>query len=447
MTELRYRFLIFLGGIVLVISVMAGTGSMRDNSDYYRRVLRCTGLALDDRGSDFTYAATDPHVRACGTATPMVAVVGAIRVGMAVFGVPKVTVGFTGSVFAFLWGIGLVCAILHRCAWRRPWALAAVVLITAIFSGYFRSLYEEVNVLVLLPVLVLGFWRWQDDGLPGVLLIALALLMLAKVQMVGALPFLLLMVWSKPTSRRAALLMTAVAMTVSLGSLWRWDYTDMNAPNLYDRFYNGIGMALQDVGDWPARTFSARRQYFTENQTGLQTLTQTYEITPNRLLMGSSYYMTGYQLKRAMIEAGRGDDFAAVLAPGSVFRTLKWLILRPQLWPKLAKEVAVVTVTADYRLRYMERQLRLPGLDPIREAARIWGGALMVAVIALIAILRRRIVVPLVFAVTLPAAAWLGSGFFEFEKHMSPYWMLLPLLVAVTYSDNWGRRRLAAPPN
>lgn len=447
MTEKRYRVLVFLGALALVIAVIFGNGAMRDNSDYSQRILLCTGLMRDSIRSDFTYLLAEAHLPSCRLGTPIVAVVGALRMAASMLHRPSITIGFTSGVFVVLWFAGLIVTLRHPMAWRVPWALPSLLLVTMVFSGFFRSFYEELNILVLLPLLLLGFWRWQQDGKPLVLLVTLCLITFSKVQMVGALPFLFLLVWAKIPSWRAAALMTVSALIVSLFSLWRWDHTTMNTPNVYDRFYNGIGMALQDVGDWPIQKYPERHHYFSLNQERLQAMTQAYETDLSRPLMGTSYYSWGYDMRRDLIKQGREAAFAQVLAPGSLANMMGWFLRHPQLWPKLATQVAKVTFKSDYRLKYMEGPLSLPGLDLVRKVLRFWGGAVVLGAVALIAVLRRRIQIPLIYLVSLPAAVWLGSGFFEFEKHIVPYWMLLPLLIGVTYSDNWGRRRLAARPN
>jgi hypothetical protein len=440
-----FRFSIIACAVVIFLSVLLGSGAMRDNSDY-GRVIRCIGVVVEQNFStkDYRYNFSDLEPLWCSLVTPMSLVAGTTRLVLTIFSQSALTIFQIALVLSTIWVVGVFALIRHNNFNKNRLSVVFLILITAAFANYFRSFYEETIVLAGMPWFLLGLWRWQLDGKPGLILISAACLLSAKVQMVGALPLILAIVWrarggvprdsTAPASAWVPAVLTIGLIGLSALSLARWDYTRKGEVNSYNRFYNGVGQALQGVADWPARAFRERNLYENQHRAQLQQLTLAFEPNPGAPLMGTRFSPTGMALWRSYIARGELATFSEILAPGALGNFIPWLLARPYIWPEILRSIAVTTVRSDYRVQYLNNSTYLPGLTEFQDFARSWLGVYGLAILALAAGVGRSLWLPGLFLLTLPLAVWGGDGFYEFEKHFAPYWMLLPLVFTARQS-------------
>lgn len=434
-----FKFSITACAILIFLSMLLGFGAMRDSSDY-GRIVRCVGLVVDQEINirDYQYNFGDFEPLWCSMVTPMTLIAGAVRGVLTGFSQSALTIFQVALILSTLWFIGFCALVRHSNCGKNKLALVFIVILTAIFANYFRSFYEEAIVLITLPWFLLGLWRWQSDGKPALLLVAAACLISAKVQMIGALPLILAIIWrtwlsirrqaNPPAAPLIPTVLTLGLIGVSALSLARWEYTRKGEVNHYNRFYAGVGLALQGVADWPARTFRERNLYEREHRAQLQQGTMAFEPNPAQPLLGTRFSPTGFSLFQTYKARGALADFYAIVSPGALGNFIPWVLARPQIWPTIGRSIALITVTADYRVQYLNNALYLPGLSELQNIARSWLGAYGLVALALAAWAGRSLLLPGVFLLTLPLAVWGGDGFNEFEKHFAPYWMLLPLL-------------------
>ncbi|WP_156995266.1 hypothetical protein [Elstera litoralis] len=235
-------------------------------------------------------------------------------------------------------------------------------------------------------------------------------------------------------------MLTIGLIALSALSLARWEYTRKGEVNRYNRFYSGVGQALQGVADWPARAFHMRNLYEREHRAQLQQQTLALEPNPAQPLLGTRFSPTGAILWRSYKARGELATFDAIVAPGALGNFIPWLLARPRIWPEIIRSIAILTATGDYRVQYLNNSLYLPGLSELQDFARSWLGAYGLVALALAAWVGRSLWLPGLFLLTLPLAVWGGDGFYEFEKHFAPYWMLLPLLFSGAFSFRGGGR-------
>jgi hypothetical protein len=150
--------------------------------------------------------------------------------------------------------------------------------------------------------------------------------------------------------------------------------------------------------------------------------------------MGTRFSPTGMALWRSYTARGELATFSEILAPGALGNFIPWLLARPYIWPEILRSIAVTTVRSDYRVQYLNNSTYLPGLTEFQDFARSWLGVYGLAILALAAGVGRSLWLPGLFLLTLPLAVWGGDGFYEFEKHFAPYWMLLPLVFTARQS-------------
>jgi hypothetical protein len=308
-----------------------------------------------------------------------------------------------------------------------------------VFGFYFKSLYEEVMVLALLPWLLYGIEKIRDKKCYGVFVTAGFFIILAKVQMAFICPVLIAIIYDsdkkflsdKNKRIMAELLLLAVMI----------DYHSSGAAldvNRYDRYYNGIGWSLQNVAAWPAQTIGERARYFYGHQRTLQALSQGYETTTTARRMGTSYYPTEvHLLANNKLTQQQRDAEQKIIDMGG-FKNIGGLFSAHfNLIPQVLGNVYLVTLRSNYSLEYVRgiRRIDSPCLQYIVHffnwlLARC--GYLYATTGALLLIIRQckvSTLMALYFFLGAPLFVFFGDGYFEFEKHLQPYLMLLPLIL------------------
>ncbi|KJV08843.1 hypothetical protein VZ95_15180, partial [Elstera litoralis] len=89
----NFRFFLTICAVLIFLSVLLGSGAMRDNSDY-GRVVRCVGLVVeqDINNKDYHYNFGDFETLWCSLVTPMTIVAGATRLGLTIFSQSALTI-------------------------------------------------------------------------------------------------------------------------------------------------------------------------------------------------------------------------------------------------------------------------------------------------------------------------------------------------------------------
>lgn len=310
----------------------------------------------------------------------------------------------------------------------------------AVFGFYFKSFYEEAAILAITPWLYGGM---QNVSKRHYLLfnVASVAVLLAKVQMIIMAPFLLgfiLFYGDMNKDRKKVLFTCMLIILASFLSMKREAWVSVY-DNVYNRYYNGIGWSKSDVYQWPVHDFNARRSYFEKNQAFFQQKTAPFENNPNRPLLGTSYWPTGHKL--ATISQGltntseQKKEFQDIVDQGKLTNFIGFFIAHPLFLGQYLKNIYLTTMVSDYRLNYLRTQSSLSVLP--KEIVRLDDFALTrigyiyfifaFVVIAIRPNFKKGMLAAYIF-LGAPIVCVMGDGFFEFEKHMEAYFMLLPAL-------------------
>ncbi len=332
---------------------------------------------------------------------------------------------------------------------RARWPLfAANLLAYFLYSFQLKTLLEEAAILALAPWLALGMYRLWSSGRWGLFFVSSALLLMTKAQMLFLLPlllgFLLFCVSNNALKAKFAIGMGGALSIVSLLFVMLIAGRGMQPVNQYNRFYNGVGWAAQDVELWPAVDFTARRDYFDANREELQFRSRQLEDS-QIYLMGTSYWPDGNQLS-AQHWSSNSDErvqsaFHQAFEVSSLHKLTAMFYSKPWLAVKYLKSTFSVAASSDYSLTYIfPRSLHanLPFIGDLLTTREIlakscWLWMLGLAILAW-AIKSRAInslALILYYFIGAPLFVVLGDGFYEFEKHMSPYFMLFGVIAVL----------------
>lgn len=319
--------------------------------------------------------------------------------------------------------------------------VSVLILVLLCYVFYLKSFYGEALVLALSPALCVGIKQLVRQNRVLLFTLSSMAILYAKQQMIFIAPILLLLLFrsmwvhggANPRLWASLLGMIAVCMTM-LGV-----HPENRAPNQYNRYFNGLGWSLLQSADWPAQRFDERHPYFYKHQ---QTFQEQLPVTlPQYGYLGTSYLPTASTILDAtnkpeateaqreqaqalyeqLIDQGRFGAYFAVVAQ------------HPAVLVQLIKNTYLTAVRSNYIVDYARSAVRLaPEAAQVLVAvqahlARVFGWIFVVAL--MLALLLRRSLFSAAITVWMllaPLAVVAGDGFFEFEKHMTAFFVFLP---------------------
>lgn len=420
-------------------------GVMIDNGDFWR-VARGAGIhplpwqPLADR---YPLPASPT---ALGPSTTLEALVGALAVAHRWAGSAHFHLASLRALLVAIFVAGLFRLLRDTTGRERLRACALTLTLFTLYAFYLKSLYEEAVVLAALPWLLAGIARLQGDGRVRTFALASAAVLAAKAQMVFALPVLLFVV-ADAAGRRAVSPAIAIVAGATLVAAAALPLATMHGPGemrpfqtAYNRFFNGLGWSAQHVASWPARNFTERHRHFEANQPELQARSLAFEPFPGHTFLGTSYWPTGDAMHAA---EQRGETpsppWAALVAQGRIPSYARHLAQHPVLFADHLFATYAVTLGSDYRLDYVRTHPpEAPGWTRRLSAPVAWTlqglGAAFLALGAWL-VLRAgtagRKAVAAYWFLGAPLFTVLGDGYHELERHLTPYFMLVPAIVMI----------------
>ena len=333
--------------------------------------------------------------------------------------------------------------------WKKQLNLSiaiSLVIAPLFFSPFLKSLYEEGVVLALIPWLIFFINVHKKQGSVIGLLVVIGLMLLSKLQLLLMIPTILYFVVnaqspSTPHSSKLKLWVKtsifgiALMALVGAGVLSKQSQNDGYA-NAYNRLFNGIGWALQEVQRWPVNTFTQRLDYFYSHQKTLQAPLQNTEPYSGQALWGTSYWPTGLEL----LTSGNDPQWQQIEALLTPMTFAKYFYHHPQLIAQYLTSAAAVFVSSDYSLHYLKvksntSQSNAPQIQSallLLNDALLASCAILYCLLMISVLLNRAGFGRLVAIATIlfaPLAIVLGDGYFEYEKHMMPFFMCMPILL------------------
>lgn len=320
----------------------------------------------------------------------------------------------------------------------------SLCLCLTVYSAYFRSLYEEALVLALCPLFTAGVISLRTKGKLALYLVSATAILLCKAQMLYFLPLTVFILLSPTTNRttprvRSRIAASALLVTVCMSYQVHLSNTGgMSAVNNFNRAYNGIGWALQSSASWPASTFEERLAYFQENRPLLQKRTMKFEADATMPLLGESYWPTGVQISSERwtpgTTAARVQQIKEALERGRPSRYLRDVVTHATIAKYLLSNTIAMAWRSDYSLRHLRPDINKRATGPM--LATLAEPAFQLACITLLTLFALRpnkssLFATLYFCIGAPLFVVLGDGYYEFEKHLAPFIMLLPAIVAM----------------
>lgn len=343
----------------------------------------------------------------------------------------------------FLMLASIYCLGLYRCiATNLPFpSLIGLTVAPLFFSPFLKSLYEEGIVLALLPWVLLGIYRLRTQGKVLEFTITGALLLLAKTQLVLLAPAMLYAIFFYGRNLKLPTLkiicVSGFLILAVVGSLYQKQKQEDSLANAYNRLFNGMGWSMQSVHSWPANHFSERLQYFSSNQDELQKNTKDTELVPNLNLWGTSFWPTGLEL----LTSGNDQQWENIEQKLNPKSLLKFFYVHPSALIQYLRNGALVFANSNYAFGALQEispsliGARLTALNNYSLQSVIWLYALLLIYCLLSRSGFGRLLC-LGILIGAPFAALIGDGFFEFEKHLMPYFLTLPLLLLFIPSKN-----------
>ncbi len=311
------------------------------------------------------------------------------------------------------------------------------------FSPLFSSFYEEAALLPTMAWLLYGYIRMLDKGKPLIFILAAAFVIYTKAQMIVFLPLLLGLTLLKNTRKPLPIkkrLIGALFLLISLGANIAAKSSDVTA-NAFNRAYNGIGWAVLDVASWPASNFNQRHAFFYANREILKAH-QDVQLQAQIDLVGTSFWPTGKEIMQL-----KGKSY---LNTHITLRSFAEMLFSNGVLKHYLLSTYAVALKSDYSLEYLQQQPSKntdQQFKPRQTITRSFGFIYFFLSTVIAATLRGRwtwIIAPYIIA--LPLVVVLGDGFYEFEKHMIPFFIMLPFLASIA-SDRGNTDQLRANGN
>ena len=362
----------------------------------------------------------------------------------------QVLLGFDGYHTSFvyytlvaLFFSPLIVAINKEKSPQNYLAVASFFLLYLLYGFYFRSFYEEAAVLAFAPLLYMGVLELQKERYFA-FSFASFFIILSKIQMIFIAPMLIgiLLFFSDASLKKTKInFIILVIIAASFLSISRADI-GLKEANQYNRYYNGIGWSLQKVyqwdlqsiDQWPDNTFMARKTYFYRYQNLVQQSTQLY----GEPLLGTTYWPTFYdaseKAKSQNENLDNSRDLTTMLSNSSFEKYLSFFAQNPYVIIAYIKNIFAMTLISDYSLSYYIQSHRsfFYFIFTLSTNALRFAGYAYFAFFALILLNKPHkwsyFLVSYYF-LGAPIFTVMGDGFYEFEKHMNSYLILLPVVV------------------
>jgi hypothetical protein len=229
-------------------------------------------------------------------------------------------------------------------------------------------------------------------------------------------------------------------------------YADNKEPNQNNRYFNRVGGTLFNSYGWPTDSFVERHEYLYQNQGTLQS---SLPNLPYRNFLGTPFWPIGADLRKkskSLTEEDRAylrEEYSKMIGLGSYTSYLHLFLKNPSIVLKLIKNTYLITVKSNYSILYLRlpipinsRVIRI--IQSVQPLVCRYLGFVFVGTILLLYIIGPSwpSFVAVSWMALTPLVTVAGDGFYEFEKHMVSYMMLIPFLVAVSVSkaapsDKW----------
>ncbi|MDY3521105.1 hypothetical protein PG614_06580 [Riemerella anatipestifer] len=212
-------------------------------------------------------------------------------------------------------------------------------------------------------------------------------------------------------------------------------------PNDYNRFYNGIGYSVQNVEDWPVYDFKKRIEYFSKNQHSLQVKSNQYFDNDIAFFAGSSFWPTGDNIKNNKTQE-------LVFSKMDKKNYLKTILNHNFLIYKIPKSSLITAFYSDYSMLYLKQN---KDKDIFYKIQKYFSEFFFVFFLLLMLITCcihfnfKTILFVLVTIITIPSFVVGGDGYFEFEKHLMPFLILVPFYIKIVFLMNKKHLTLEKP--
>jgi hypothetical protein len=423
---------------LMMFGVLATGAELAVNNNDWYRVTQFGGFypttsASPDTSFPFRHSPRLSHSTTMGLS---VASLASIARGLSLSAFP---LGLSAWLLHAVFASGLVLLVTGTRFVHR-WLVGASILLTYyLFGFYFFSFYEEAAVLALMPWLCYGYMRMLERQTRLAFTMAACAIIYSKVQMVFVAPPLVLLL-ARGTGRplRTPRLMIAASCIIGCSVLAINSVHSRNTePNSYNRYFNGVGWSLLDSWTWPAHEFTGRHTYFYASR-------DTFKDTlpphlPQRALLGTSYWPTGSDMDLQSRSSQLREQYLAVVAEGQPTSYISHLATNPSVFISLVTNTYLTALLSDYTLAYIRAPTpsgsspRDPFMLGRALILRLFGLLCAFSVLVACAIRPTRLYVVITCwtLLALPMLVVAGDGFYEYERHMAPYMMLMPLWIAV----------------
>lgn len=318
----------------------------------------------------------------------------------------------------------------------------SLIFLPVFFSFFLKSLYEESILLALIPIFILSTFSYLKQGNIFLFSIVSSLILLTKFQLIALLPALLFFAIKNRPRKNLSIIKIGFVVLVLLTSCYYSVSTKQssgdNLANSYNRFFNGIGWSMQEVRHWPADEFSERLAYFNENRHHIQEITYSNELIENESLWGTSYWPTGLEL----LTSGNDSRWQAIERYLSPEAYVSYLLSQPNAFLKYLTNSVSIFISSDYSLTYLkDSKDDLSSLERIIYSINLFFMQLIIVlyIMLLAIILFSRSGIGRMIGISLllisPFIVASGDGFFEYEKHLMPYFITLPLLLVLIQKE------------
>lgn len=369
------------------------------------------------------------------------------------------TIFYTLS-FIFFSGLFLLSRIFIKKV--RVAVVALFVLAYISMSFYFNSLYEEAIILALSPWLLLALYLSFFKNKNLAFLLFGSLLLFTKAQAIFFLPLLLLPFLPRllGPQRNVKMVAAGACVTFILSSAATIVMVSvigqLALANSYNRFFNGIGWSLQGVANWPAKTFNDRHAFYYSNKQNLIVTTNGLEPIIDRSLYGTSWGPDGERLfNKDKVNATEENKiaWASIKNRISYYGFFNFFVEHPDAISAYLKSVYWVALSSDYSVNYLRasnedgnairKMIRSTSNLIMENFGLIFATAGFVALIFAPSLVFRICV--LYYFLGSPLFVVIGDGYYEFEKHVIPYFMLMPsFIIAILFFSRWSQGN---PPN
>ncbi len=192
-----------------------------------------------------------------------------------------------------------------------------------------------------------------------------------------------------------------------------------------------------NVGDWPANDFNQRRAYFKTNKLKLQSKLPPYLSSS---LMGTQYWPTGMKISNKLgVDLNRKNASDAawlrLMRFGSYRNYMLMLLTKDKLALNLLVSVFKIESTSNFEIRYLrhknaDKVFAYSFPDSVGSVILKRFGLIFLIVVGYLFFLQKKLTTKLflVYFFFLPLLVVMSDGYYEFEKHMVSFFMLLPFL-------------------